>query len=260
MKQDIKITVLGCGASLGVPAAGGFWGECNPENPKNHRTRASILIESAETRILVDTTVDVRTQLNRLGQINRLDGIILSHAHSDHINGLDDLRVISNMMEPPLEMYYNIETVDNLVQSFDYIFKGGYNGVYKPFVTANVVNYGPLQIGDIRMEIFEQDHGSCSTLGIRINDFAYSVDMANLDDRALEVLQGVDTWLVDVAGYKKEYINTHATIDRVKELSNKLDLPETWLTVLTGQMDYDVLCSELPDHMRPAYDGMTFWV
>ncbi|MGM0422440.1 MAG: MBL fold metallo-hydrolase [Pseudomonadota bacterium] len=260
MKQDIKITVLGSGASLGVPAAGGFWGDCNPENPKNSRTRASILIESAETRILVDTTVDVRTQLNRLGQINRLDGIILSHAHSDHINGLDDLRVISYMMEKPLEMYSNIETVDNLTQRFGYIFKGGFNDFYKPFVKANTVDYGPLQIGDIRMEIFEQDHGSCSTLGIRVNDFAYSVDMANLDDRALEVLEGVDTWLVDTAGYKKEQINTHATLDRVMEYVEKLDVPQTWLTVLTGQMDYDALCDELPDHIRPAYDGLTFSV
>ena len=256
MNPKMRVTILGSGGSLGVPAAGGFWGDCDPHNPKNERTRASLFVQSENTNILVDATADVRTQLNRLGKIDKLDGLILSHAHSDHISGMDDLRVLSYAGGGTLQMYANYETVEELKVRFDYIFQGGFGGLYKPFMTANVVDYGPHRIGDIRMDLFEQDHTSCSTIGVRINDFAYSVDMAALDDKAQEKLKGVDTWVVDAGGYKREKVSTHATVDRIMYYAEKLGIRQTYLSVLTGAMDYNTLCRELPEHIRPAYDGM----
>ncbi len=254
MTGKIKATIMGCGASLGVPAAGNFWGDCNPDNPKNLRTRSSLLLQSEQANILVDSTVDVRQHMNTY-DIKRLDGIIYSHAHSDHINGMDDLRVISYVMEHPIEIYGDHNTISELHRRFDYVFHGGHN-VYRPFLKSNVIDYGPHRIGDIRMDLFKQDHGTCDTTGIRINDFAYSVDMVDLDETALKTLKGVKTWVVDAAGYKREKASTHALLDDVLKWSHDLQVEQTYLVVLTGLMDYDVLCNELPDNVRPAYDGL----
>jgi len=254
--MSVKVTILGCGASLGVPAAGNFWGDCDPSNPKNYRTRASILIQSETTNILVDTTPDVRIQLNR-HDIDKIDGIIYSHDHSDHINGMDDLRVISYVMGHPIEVYTNTDTSESLQKRFNYVFNGGY-GIYKPFLKLNERPYGVNKIGDIEMTWFEQDHGTCKTIGIRVGDFAYSVDMLDLNDAALEALKGVKTWVVDAGGYKleDENLTTHASLGRVQKWVEHLGVEKTYLTVQTGRMDYDVLCDELPDHIRPLYDGL----
>lgn len=254
MSGRIKATIMGCGSSLGVPAAGNFWGKCNPENPKNYRTRSSLLLQSQSTTVLVDSTVDVRQHMNAY-DIKHLDGIVYSHAHSDHINGMDDLRVISYNMERPIEIYADHHTIDELHRRFDYVFHGGDN-IYRPFMNSNVISYGPHRIGDIRMDLFKQDHGTCATTGIRIGDFAYSVDVVDLDETALETLKGIKTWVIDAAGYKRDKAVTHATLDRVFKWVDILGVEQTYLVVLTGMMDYDVLCEELPDHIRPAYDGL----
>lgn len=252
----MKITVLGCGASLGVPAAGGFWGDCDPDNPKNERTRASILIESDETTILVDTTPDVRYHLNK-HNVSRLDAVIYTHAHSDHIHGLDDLRVISYTMGHPVPAYTNAATAKELAHRFGYVFSGSHNQFYKPFMEINERGYGDITIGDINMTWFEQEHGSCKTIGIRIGDFAYSVDTLDLDETALETLKGVETWIVDCGGYMLEddRVTTHANKKRVLKWVDMLKPEQTYLTVLTGRMDYDRLLVEFPDHVRPLYDG-----
>jgi len=257
-KQPIKATVMGCGSSLGVPAAGNFWGDCDPTNPKNRRTRSSLLHQSENTNILVDTTVDVRDHLNEYN-ISKLDGVIYTHAHSDHVNGIDDLRVISYAMQRPIKAYSNLETHNELDRRFNYVFNGS-GDIYRPFIDLDSIAYGPHRIGDIRMELFRQDHGTCDTIGIRVNDFAYSVDMVDLDDQALEKLQGIKTWVVDAAGFNRpdDDIYTHANLARVQKWAEILDVQNVYLIVLTGMMDYDKLCRDLPSHIRPAYDGISF--
>ncbi len=253
----MKVTVLGCGASLGVPAAGGFWGDCNPNNPKNERTRASILIETENTTVLVDTTPDVRQHLNTYN-VQRLDGVILSHAHSDHISGMDDLRVISYRMGEPIKAFTNKETAAYIAEHRSYAVKDS-TKIYKAFMNMNVCDYGVNTIGDIDFHWFEQEHKTCKTIGLRIGDFAYSVDMMDLNPDALATLHGVKTWIVDCGGYKLDHdkITTHANLEMVKKWSKDLNVENTYLTVLTGRMDYDEVSSHLPENMHMLYDGFS---
>lgn len=252
----MKITVLGCGSSVGTPAAGGYWGDCNPDNPKNSRTRAALMIQSDNTDILVDATYDMRTQLNMVEQ-KKIDALLLSHAHSDHINGIDDLRVISYHMGKPVPAYTNKATMDELEDRFSYIFTGGFGGVYKPFLEPKTIDeHSKIQINDIPITVFPQDHGSCTSLGFRVGDFAYSVDVKDFSDDSLAALKGIDTWIVDAAGYHRETSPTHSTFKQIFEWVDILKPRMTYLTVLTNFMDYDALCDELPDHIRPAYDGL----
>ncbi len=252
----MKVNVMGSGSSFGTPAAGGFWGACDPNEPKNERSRASILIESGQTTLLVDTTPDLRFQMNKF-KVQKLDGILLSHAHSDHINGADDLRPISFHRKQPIDVFANEETLAEVGRRWPYVFKAINPAYYSSFCTAHVVKPGEQrQIGDIKFDIFEQDHTVMKSLGFRFGDLAYSVDVADLDEAALTALEGVKIWLVDANAYHRETIGTHANLKRVMEWVDRLKPEMTYLTVLSSQMDYQTLCAELPPHIRPAYDGM----
>lgn len=252
----MKITVLGCGGSLGVPASGGFWGACDPENPKNHRSRASILVQSEATNVLVDTSYDLRAQLNR-HKIQSLDGVLITHGHNDHVNGIDDLRPIAYHANTKLDLYANQDTLDEIHRRWPYLFEPRFGGIYTEFVQKNLIeNYDRFRIGDIDIECFEMDHTTILALGYRFGDFAYCVDVADLNDKSIEKLRGIETWIVDAGSYFKEKVGTHANIQRVMKWAELLKPKMTYLTVLTTHMDYNKLCDELPPHIRPAYDGM----
>lgn len=252
----MKFTVLGCGASLGTPSAGGFWGKCDPNEPKNQRTRASLLAQSATTSILVDATVDIRTHLNSVN-LKNLDAVLLSHEHSDHVNGMDDLRAIAFHHNKLLDLYGNAETLEEVDRRWPYLFRPKSDGVYVEFLKQNLIgNYQKFRIGDIDIESFEQDHKTCLSLGFRFGKFAYSVDVGKLNEQSLKVLEGVETWVVDAAAYHRETGLTHANIQQVKQWVEHLKPKMTYLTVLTTHMDYKTLCDELPPHIRPTYDGM----
>lgn len=252
----MKVTVLGSGSSVGTPAAGNYWGNCNPENPKNNRTRASILVEDGNTDILIDATVDLREHLNRTNK-SKIDALLLSHAHSDHINGMDDLRVISYHLGHPIDTYSNAATVNDITHRFSYVFEGAFENIYKPFLRTHIVKEGDkIKINDTEIDIFQQEHGSCNSLGFRFGDFAYSVDMKYLDDASLEKLKGLDTWIVDAAANEADTHFSHAGLKQVYEWVEYLKPKMTYLTVLTNFMDYDDLCAKLPNNIRPAYDGL----
>jgi len=251
----MKITVLGCGASLGTPAAGGFWGKCDPKEPRNHRTRASILVQTASTNVLVDASYDLRQHLNAIS-LQKLDGVLFSHAHNDHVNGIDDLRVIAYHSNKLLDIYTNQETLDEIHRRWPYLFEPKFEGIYAQFLQKNLIgNFEKFKIGDIDIESYEQDHTTCTSLGFRFGDFAYSVDIADMPERSLQALKGVETWIVDAGAYQKETVGTHANIQRVKEWVKILKPKMTYLTVLTTHMDYKTLCDELPPDIRPAWDG-----
>ena len=258
MSHPLTITVLGCGNSTGVPSIGNYWGACDPNEPKNTRTRSSIAVQTADTTIIIDTGPNFREQINR-EDIRKIDGVFYTHAHSDHVNGIDELRVIRFRNDGLVPVFLNEETYENLKSRFHYMFDGGKIDLYPPILEPNVfksADYGHVQrFYDIEFIPFIQDHGTIESVGYRFGDFAYSVDMLNLDDAAIQTLQGIKTWIVDCAAYKKPNA-VHAGIDRIYELNDKIGAETVILSSLSLGMDYQTLCKELKDGYVPAYDGM----
>lgn len=250
---------LGCGNSAGVPAIGNFWGHCDPAEPKNRRTRPSVVLRTAAGALVIDTGPDFKEQVNRTGLAD-FDAVLYTHTHSDHINGIDDLRLLSHRNKMQIPVYGAAETLDALQGRFSYLFAGSADGLYRPVLRPVPImpeDLGKIvTIGGIPLLVFEQDHGTCVSLGVRAGTIGYSCDMVRLDDAALEVLKGVETWVVDSAGYKAEKTIVHASLAQIYEMNARIGAHRVVLTHMTPYMDYRTLCSELPDGYEPAHDGM----
>ncbi len=253
-----KVTILGCGNSTGVPAIGNIWGACDPSEPKNRRRRASIAVQSDTTTIIIDTGPDFREQANEVN-IKAIDAVLYTHAHSDHVAGIDELRVITFRQKKQTKIYGNAWSIADLRKRYEYLFSGNNHELYPVVVEPRVINdFGmPVTIGDITFTPFEQDHGTCSTVGYRFGDFAYSTDMLTLNDAAIGALRGIKTWLVDAAAYKDPHNKVHACVNEVIRLNGQIRAQQVWLTSLSLPMDYKTLRDELPDGCAPAYDGLT---
>jgi phosphoribosyl 1,2-cyclic phosphate phosphodiesterase len=247
-----RITILGSGNSTGVPAANGEWGRCDPNEPRNRRRRASILIEREGTTVLVDAGPDLRDQMLTAG-VRKLDAIILTHAHADHSQGIDDLRAFVEYGGTPLPMFAFPEVLDQIRDRFGYMFGGTRSDYYnKPFLRP-VEAESELRIGALDFRLFEQDHTVCRTIGIRTGAFAYSTDLKNLNDDAFAALGGVRTWLV--AGIRHEPHIAHAHLDLVLGWIERVRPELALLTHMNFTMDYRTLLATLPPGVEPAYDG-----
>ncbi len=255
--MNAKITILGCGNSAGTPAITNFWGNCDPSEPKNRRTRASITVQTDETTLIVDTGPDFREQANR-ASIEKIDAILYSHAHSDHVSGLDELRIIRNRTKKVVNIYGNNETLSELENRFPYQFVNSADGFYPRVLEPHTIkNFGsPFTIGNIPVTAFEQDHGNIMSLGFRFGDCAYSTDMYDLEQQALEILSGIKTWVVDGAGYKNIENRVHACLKQLYKFNEVVQAERVIVTHLSPFMDYKTLCKELPNGFEPAYDGL----
>ncbi len=258
----MKVTILGCGASAGVPMIGGAdgagdWGACDPTEPRNRRTRSSIVIESVlGQRLLVDASPDLRNQIidNR---IRGVDAILFTHAHADHIAGIDDIRLLNRIANRPLDAFGMPVTLAEISRRFAYAFSPWTPPhFYRPVLVAQPVEPGAtLDVAGLNVRIFRQNHGKIDSLGLRIGSFAYSTDVVKLDDAAMAVLAGVDTWILDCF-LRGETHWTHANLDIVLGWVAQLQPRRTILTHMGTGMDWAWMAANLPSGVEAAFDGM----
>jgi len=250
----MKVTMLGCGPSMGVPAIGRDWGACDPSDPRNRRRRASLLIENHGRTVLIDTSPDLREQLLD-ADVDRLDAVILTHAHADHLHGIDDLRAVNRLMRQAIPLYADAKSLAEVEQRFGYALDPvPRDGMFfKPTVTPHVID-GPFVAAGLPVTPFAQDHGYTTTLGLRVGAFGYSTDVTELDDAAFAVLASIDVWIVDCLRYDPHPTHSHvaktlAWIDRIKP-------KRAILTHLDRPLDYRELAAQLPPGVEPGYDGL----
>ncbi len=252
----MKVTILGCGTSGGVPRIGNNWGACDPSEPKNRRRRCSIMVENADTRVLIDTSPDLREQLLD-ANVSDLDGVVWTHEHADQCHGIDELRVLAIHNRRRVEVWGDHATLSVLERRFDYCFRQLEGSPYPAILNSHLIE-GPFQIGSIDFIPFEQDHGAIHSLGFRMGKIGYSNDLVNLDDAGFEILEGVDTWIVDAMRYDPH--PTHVNLETALKWIERLKPRRAILTNMHVDLDYQTLLRDLPDGVEPAYDGMEITV
>jgi phosphoribosyl 1,2-cyclic phosphate phosphodiesterase len=249
----MKLTILGCGTSAGVPRIGNDWGDCDPLEPKNRRSRVSILVESPTTRILVDTSPDLRNQFLD-NDINHIDAVIWTHDHADHCHGIDDLRALFHMSREPITGYARPFALDSLKQRFAYVFKGHKN--YPTICDGRILD-DVTTIGDIVIRATDQPHGGITSAGLRFENagksICYATDFGNITEEMKVLYGGCDVFVVDAL--REEPHPTHAHLDMTLELIKEIKPLSSLLTHMDKSMDYAHLKQSLPDHVEPAYDG-----
>jgi phosphoribosyl 1,2-cyclic phosphate phosphodiesterase len=250
----VKLTILGCGTSFGVPRIGGDWGDCDPNERRNRRRRASILIEHDGTRILVDTSPDLREQLIDAG-VDRLDAILWTHDHADHCHGIDDLRQIYHVRGSPLPGYARPATIEMLSRRFAYVLEG--KGGYPAIVAAQALP-DTLEIGPIRLRVVDQPHGTITSAGIRFEaggrSISYSTDFNLLTDEMRALFKGSDIWIVDTL--RRRPHPTHVHLAQALEWIAEIGPKRAILTHMDNSMDYRSLLAELPAGVEPGFDGL----
>lgn len=268
MSDFLEATILGCGSSGGVPRLGGpdnagYWGACDPHNPRNRRTRCSLLLRrrsgAGETAILVDTSPDMRAQL-LAAHCAALDGVLITHDHADQLHGLDDLRMVAIHMRRRVDVHADAGTMQGVLARFGYCFLQPEGSSYPPICNAHeiVEPFRPFAIegagGGIEVRTFAQRHGHIRSLGFRFGPLAYSSDVNGLDEQAFAALEGVDCWIVDTLQYRKH--PSHAHLEMSLEWIARVKPRRAILTNLHVDLDYETLTRELPPGVEPAYDGM----
>jgi phosphoribosyl 1,2-cyclic phosphate phosphodiesterase len=271
MSDQLRFTILGCSSSPGVPRIGGNWGDCDPNNPKNRRTRCSFAVErisaQGKTVVIVDTGPDFRQQtLN--ANIEKLDGVLYTHAHADHIHGIDDLRGFALMQRDRINIYSDQHTIGRLHDSFGYCFKSPNPKMYPPIISSNVIEpLTPVTIegegGPITALPIPQLHGPTKSLGFRFDcgsqpDVCYSSDISDIEPAVEKQFENLGTWILDSLQYESHI--SHFSFRQALEWIEKMKPNNAILTHMHIPLDYDKVQKATPDHVEPAYDGLSFTV
>lgn len=250
----MRVTVLGCGTSSGVPQIGCDCAVCRSPDPRNQRRRCSIFIETRGQRILVDTGPDLRQQCLDAG-IGEIDALIYTHAHADHVHGIDDLRSINNLIMAPVPTFADAAVFERIRERFPYVFAGGQgsHGWWRPEIAPHPFS-GPFRIGPVEVVPFAQGHGRGTSWGLRIGGFAYSTDADQLDDRVFEIVRGIEVWIVDAL--RESPHPSHAHLSRALGWIDRAKPARAWLTHMNHEVDYADWCARLPAGVLPAHDGL----
>ena len=249
----MKVRILGCGTSTGVPRIGNDWGRCDPSDPRNRRTRSSILIESNGERLLVDCGPDLREQLLTADLVD-IHQVIVTHDHADHCHGIDDLRQVAQHLGREVRLLARSNVLERLRNRFAYLFQDV--GIYRAVVDPERID-GSRTLGTAALSFVDQPHGGITSLGIRANDddrsLGYAIDFHDFTPEMAQLYDRADLWICDCL--RREPHPTHAHLDAVLGWARELNVGQLLLTHLDKSMDYATLAAELPDWAAPAYDG-----
>lgn len=261
--STLRITILGCGSSGGVPRIGPdgpLWGACDPAEPRNRRRRCAILVElcgdEGTTTVLIDAGPDIREQLID-ARAGMLDAVLLTHDHADHVHGLDDLRMVAQNRGSRLPCWMDARTDATMMRRFSYLFETPEGSNYPPIldrhrVRGSVAVPGPG--GPLMLHPFEVPHGNITALGVRIGPVAYTPDISDMSAAAWKALQGAECWILDALRYQPH--PSHANVETALEWAAQAEMPLTYLTNLHTDVDYATLAAEIPGNVYPAHDGL----
>ncbi|MEN9719049.1 MAG: hypothetical protein RIQ99_1927 [Pseudomonadota bacterium] len=251
----MKLVILGCGTSTGVPRIGNDWGQCDPQEPKNRRTRASIMVESAAgTRLLVDTSTDLRQQL-LTNAIDKVDAVFWTHDHADHAHGIDDMRVMRYGRAGPIPGYAADETARRLRQRFGYVFAGQFG--YPTIMNLETLERLRMCAG-FGVAACQMPHGPAQSTAFRFDcdgkSVAYATDFSEITRDMVDLFHGVDLLVSDCL--RREPHPTHAHLGMALELIEATRASRAVLTHLDKSLDYATLSGEVPAHVAVGFDGM----
>ncbi len=265
--MTISITILCCGSSGGVPRIGNDWGECNPGNPRNQRQRCSILVTKTDARgnqtiVIIDTSPDLRNQLNS-NHVARLDGVLYTHPHADHIHGIDDLRAVAISMGERVNVWADEATSKMLLKRFTYCFETPNGSDYPPILDLNEIIAGQeVEVsgpgGSITFMPFRVHHGRIDSLGFRVADVAYTPDLNGIPDESLALLQGLDMWIVDAL--RRSQHPSHWSLSETLSWLEKINPKQALITNMHVDLDYDFVDKNTPENITPCHDGLTFTI
>ena len=251
--SSIKITFLGTGTSSGVPMIACDCSVCSSTDPKDNRLRSSVLIESETTTFIIDTTPDFRYQMLRIKN-RKLDAVLFTHPHKDHIAGLDDVRAYNYFQNKPMEVYVNALTLKGLQREFEYVFsEKKYPGI--PQININQINEAPFYIGDIPIIPVLVWHLHMPVFGYRIGNFTYITDANRIDEAEKEKIAGTEILVLNAL--RKEQHISHFTLDEAVALANELKVPHAYFTHISHQLGlHEKVNASLPGNIQLAYDGL----
>lgn len=254
MKQLIKITFMGTGTSQGVPVIGCRCEVCTSKDIRDNRTRTSILIESSKTRLVIDTGPDFRQQCLR-EKIDRLDAVVFTHEHKDHIAGMDEVRAFNFINKMVMPVYATPRVTDALKREFHYVFSNDkYPGIPQIKMKSIDENY-PFEVGDLNLIPIEVLHYKLRVLAFRVNDFAYVTDANFIEESEMNKLKNLDVLVLN--SLRREPHISHFTLSEAIELTKELKPRKTYLTHISHQMGrHEDVSNELPDDIEIAYDGL----
>lgn len=262
MADLLRLTILGCGSSPGTPRITGDWGNCDPANPKNRRMRSAAMVERVSpggtTRVVIDTGPDFRDQM-LMADVKRIDAVVYTHPHADHIHGIDDLRGFVLEQQQLMDIYADQPTLERLHEAFGYCFRTPIGSSYPPILRAHEIEHSnPLTIegegGALTFVPLPQIHGDIISLGFRIGPLAYCSDVSHFPPATAELMQDLDVLVIDALQYRPH--PSHLSLDEALDWIAKLQPKKAVLTHMHVPLDYAAVTAETPDHVEPAWDGM----